>query len=244
MDESGLHEKLSTLLGGRTAAALGRAFNQTTIGDLLAHYPRRYALHGEVTELGNLPLGEQVTLIADVVRVSERRMNKRKGSIFEVLISDGRGTLTLTFFNQSWRKSTLVPGARGAFAGKITEYRGTMQLTHPDYKLFERDEEAARDVKEWAETPIPIYPATASIPSWTIQNSIGLALDHLGLGVPDPLPAAVRDAEGLLDLGTALERIHRPRNEADWRRARRTLRFHEAFLLQAALLEKDRKSVV
>ncbi len=34
---------------------------------------------------------------------SERRMQQRKGSILEVVISDGQGELSLTFFNQAWR---------------------------------------------------------------------------------------------------------------------------------------------
>ncbi|SEC56657.1 ATP-dependent DNA helicase RecG [Paramicrobacterium humi] len=238
MNESALQGKLKNLLGDRTAKALERAFGYITVGDLLSHYPRRYVEHGDVTALGSLPLGEQVTLIADVVGVSQRSMASRKGAILEVRISDGRGILSLTFFNQLWRKNELVPGARGVFAGKITQYKGSMQLTHPDYKLFERDDDAAmRDAEAWAEQPIPLYPATASVPSWTMQRSIGLALDHLEGEIDDPLPANVRVAEGLLDFGTALELIHRPRTEADTWRAKHTLRFHEAFLLQAALLQ-------
>ncbi len=236
MNESGLREKLSGPLGGRTAAAFERAFGYRTVGDLLAHYPRRYARRGEVTQLGNLPVGEHATLVADVVRTTERRMAKRRGSILETVISDGKGILTLTFFNQAWRAKELVPGARGVFAGKIGSYRGKLQLAHPDYKLFERQGEAT-DVHAWAHKPIPIYPATASIATWSIEKSMAVLLDHVGLAVPDPVPLEVRDAERLLDYGTALERIHRPREDDDWKRARRSLRFHEAFVLQAALLE-------
>lgn len=237
MNESGLGEKLSVPLGGRTAAAFERAFGHRTVGDLLAHYPRRYAHHGELTQLGSLPVGENVALVADVVRASSRPMNKRKGSIFEAVISDGRGILTLTFFNQNWRKSELVPGARGVFSGKISVYRGAMQLTHPDYELFEKSQVSEENARVWAETPIPIYSATGSIPTWAVKKSVALALDHVGLGVVDPVPAAIRDTEGILDYGTALERIHRPRTDSDWQRARRALRFHEAFVLQAALVE-------
>lgn len=237
MNESGLQERLSGPLGGRTAAAFDRAFGYKTVGDLLSHYPRRYAHHGELTQLGSLPIGENVALVADVVRASSRKMNKRKGTIFEAVISDGRGILTLTFFNQNWRREELVPGARGVFSGKISSYRGAMQLTHPDYKLFDRAEMSESDAQVWAEKPIPIYPATSTLQTWSIEKSMKIALEHVGLGVVDPVPAAVRDAERLLDYGTALERIHRPRTDDDWKRARRSLRFHEAFVLQAALVE-------
>ncbi|WP_166998263.1 ATP-dependent DNA helicase RecG [Paramicrobacterium fandaimingii] len=242
MNESGLQEKLSGPLGGRTAGAFDRAFGYKTVGDLLSHYPRRYAHHGELTQLGSLPVGENVALVADVVRASSRKMNKRKGTIFEAVISDGRGILTLTFFNQNWRKEELVPGARGVFSGKISSYRGSMQLTHPDYKLFDRAGISENDAQVWAEKPIPIYPATSALQTWSIEKSMKIVLEHVGLGVVDPVPAAVRDAEQLLDYGTALERIHRPRSDDDWKRARRSLRFHEAFVLQAALIDSRAKA--
>ena len=45
-------------------------------------------------------------------------MQNRKGSILEVVISDGQGDLSLTFFNQAWRVKDLRPGRRGIFAGQ------------------------------------------------------------------------------------------------------------------------------
>ena len=108
-----LDSRLDGALGGKTASALQRAFGMKTVGDLLAHYPRRYALRGELTPISSLPIGEPVTIVAEVRRATERRMQNRKGSILEVLISDGQGDLSLTFFNQSWRIKELQPGRRG-----------------------------------------------------------------------------------------------------------------------------------
>ena len=113
-----LDTRLSGALGGRTAQAVARAFGYRTVGDLLAHYPRRYALRGELTALASLPLDENVTIVAEVLEVRERTMRSRRGSILEAKISDGTGILTLTFFNQAWRARELVPGARGIFAGR------------------------------------------------------------------------------------------------------------------------------
>jgi ATP-dependent DNA helicase RecG len=172
-----------------------------------------------------------------VVQVNERPMRARRGSILEVLISDGNGALTLTFFNQSWRANELTPGRAGVFAGKISSYKGHNQLAHPTYELFEPDAPTGISPKVWAETPIPIYPATAAVTSWVIQKSIALVLDGLG-GVEDPVPVSVAEAEELVGFREAVEWIHRPQDDAQWRRARDTLRFHEAFVLQAGLLER------
>ncbi|WP_348787466.1 ATP-dependent DNA helicase RecG [Leifsonia sp. NPDC080035] len=237
-----LDSKLSGVLGGRTASAFEKAFGMRTVSDLLSHYPRRYAKRGELTALANLPLDENVTIIAEVLRVQERPMRARRGSILEVKISDGEGILTLTFFNQAWRSKDLVPGVRGIFAGKVSAYRGALQLAHPDYELFEPDSPDAvlpggAAAKEWAQTPIPIYPATGTVASWQVQKAVGIVLDALG-PTPDPVPDAVVAERGLLSFRHALEGIHRPQKDAQWQRARDALRFQEAFVLQTALLQQ------
>lgn len=236
-----LDVKLVTLLGDRTAKALERAFGVVTAGDLLAHYPRRYAKRGELTALTELTVGEEVTIVAEVLTVSERTMKNRRGSILEVQITDGRGIVTLTFFNQAWRKETLKPGVRGIFAGKVGEYRGARQLAHPDYQLFDDLELVPgapdAEAQKWATAPIPIYPATSTVSSWHVQKAMGVVLDSLD-GLDDPVPLEVRAERKLLDLRRALRFTHQPEDDQQWRRGRDTLRFHEAFLLQAALLQQ------
>ncbi|XPP25516.1 MAG: ATP-dependent DNA helicase RecG [Leucobacter sp.] len=272
MSPTTLDSRLDGVVGGRTAQALERAFEMRTVRDLLWHFPRRYSNRGELTPLAGLPVGEHVTVLAQVLDVRERRMQRRGGTLLEVRITDGSGTLQLTFFNQAWRSAQLKAGVRGIFAGKVSEYRGQLQLQHPDYELFEDraaggsdgggpsaieqggagpgdslelspersmalDEAAAL---AFAERPVPIYPASAKMPSWTLERAIGLALNALE-PVEDPLPKQLRLDEEVLALGLALEMIHRPERAADWRLARDSMRFREAFDLQLALLDRRRR---
>ncbi|GAA1691202.1 ATP-dependent DNA helicase RecG [Microbacterium sediminicola] len=232
-----LATRLDGALGAKAAKALLRAFGMLTVGDLLEHYPRRYARRGELTQISTLPLGEPVTIVAEVRRASERRMRGRAGSLVEVVISDGNGELTLTFFNQRWRIDQLTPGRRGVFAGKVSEYRGTLQLAHPDYELFEDTATALMTAEAKANLPIPIYPATSALASWKITQLIAMVLDGLG-ELDDPLPVEVREDRRLLDIRTALERVHRPDFIEQVGPAVETLRWHEAFVLQAALLQQ------
>jgi ATP-dependent DNA helicase RecG len=241
-DPSPLDAALSSALGGRTAQAMQKAFGLRTVGDLLSHYPRRYARRGELTALDKLPLGESVTIVAEVLDVRERTMRARRGSILEVRIGDGEGILTLTFFNQAWRSRDLVPGARGIFAGKVGDYRGLRQLAHPDYELFDASHEAVAGVGDaeaqaFARQPIPIYPASASVASWQVQKSVEVVLDTLP-PLDDPVPAAVRAELELVPLREALELVHRPEKDRDHLRGRDALRFQEAFVLQSALLQQ------
>ena len=225
------------------AKSLAKAFDMRTVGDLLSHYPRRYARRGELSAISELPLDEQVTIFAEVRSVSTHEMKTRKGSITTVKISDGRGILTLTFFNQAWREKLLVPGTRGMFTGKVTSFKSQLQLAHPHYKLFvagsdeEQEHEIPTEGEAWLVEPVPVYPATAAVTSWDFQTIVGKVLKHLG-PVEDPLPPALRAERGLLPHRTALELIHQPVVDADWIRSRDTLRFTEAFVLQSALVQQ------
>ncbi|WP_412881064.1 ATP-dependent DNA helicase RecG [Curtobacterium phoenicis] len=241
--DGGLDTRLSSVLGGRTASAIEKAFGYRTAGELLEHAPRRYAERGALTALDSLAIGESVTIVAEVVDVRERTMRARRGSILEAKIGDGKGLLTLTFFNQGWRTKDLVPGARGVFAGKVGDYRGARQLAHPDYELFDRDDPrsladpGSDEAIRWSRQPIPIYPATASLSSWQIAKAIGVVLDTLP-DLDDPIPASVRARLDLVPYRRALELLHRPEKVADFKRAQDALRYREAFVLQTALVQR------
>ena len=227
---------LDRLLGDRTAKSFAKHLGLKTVSDLLQHYPRRYSSRGELTPIAQLPIGEAVTVVAEIVDVRERFMSGRKGSILEVRITDGEAKMSLSFFNQGWRQKDLKPGMRGLFAGKTSIFNNNIQLAHPDYELFpeELTDEAA---KAWADLPIPIYPASSSATTWAIGRAIGVVLDTLG-ELEDELPAEVVKAESILTLTEAMHQIHQPKVKEQWQAARETLRVHEAFVLQASLLKR------
>ena len=227
---------LDRVLGDRTAKSFARHVGLKTIADRLQHYPRRYTSRGELTPISEVPLGETVTVVADIVDARERRMKGRQGSILDVKITDGKGQVSLTFFNQAWRMKDLKPGVRGLFAGKFSSYQGQLQLTHPEYELFP-EEISPEDAKQWAELPIPIYPAAGAVTTWALGRALGVVLDTLD-PIADELPADLRARHGLLELEQAIRWIHQPKQAEHWRAARDTLKFHEAFALQATLITR------
>nr|KGA07707.1 MAG: hypothetical protein GM42_1115 [actinobacterium acMicro-1] len=249
MNPSPLDAKLDALVGGKTATALAKAFGMKTVGDLVGHFPRRYAKRGELTAVADVPLDENVSIVAEVLDVRSRPMRAKRGSILEVRLTDGSGgTITLTFFNQAWRERDLAPGSRGIFAGKVSRYRGTLQLAHPDYELFdnsgtdmETGAPVAMDPEAWAKQPLPLYAATSTFSSWQMAKTIALVLPTLG-DLADPLEGVLSDAErterALMPFVDALRLVHQPAEDVDWQRARDTLRFIEALVLQSALLER------
>ncbi|KAA9086915.1 ATP-dependent DNA helicase RecG [Microbacterium radiodurans] len=236
MSSLSLDTPLVDAVGEKTAATFFRAFGVATVGDLLAHYPRRYAQPGQLTPISSLPVGEMATIVAEITSVTERPMRARKGTLIEVVISDGVGKASLTFFGQRWRLDTLKPGRQGIFSGKVGVFKGQQQFAHPDYELFDDESEARITAVARSREPIPIYPATSTVPSWHVRKVVADVIGRLG-PVPDPLPAELRERRGLLDARAALVQAHTPKRSHEVEPAFETLRMHEAFVLQAALLQ-------
>ena len=229
---------LSSILGEGTAKTIARQLSIRTVGELLEYFPRRYGHRGELTRIAELPIGELVTVLGEVVRFAERRTRGKAGSILEVVVTDGESNLTLTFFNQAWRTKDLHPGRTGLFSGRVGEYRGKLQLAHPDYEMFGGGlDDATAD--EWARRPIPIYPATASLPSWRIQRAIAEVLATNPV-IQDPFSDFLAERTGL-PLGVAIRKAHLPELDFDWQEAQANLKFHEALLLQLGIALQRRE---
>ncbi|WP_283134186.1 ATP-dependent DNA helicase RecG [Rhizohabitans arisaemae] len=231
-------EPLTKVLGAPTAKKLDELLELRTVGDLMRHYPRRYAERGELTDLSKLERGEHVTVVAEVAQSRMRDMASRKGKLLEVVVTDGRDRLMLTFFGKAahHHEKVLVPGKRAMFAGQVGEFNKKRQLTHPEYELLEAGSESAA-VEAFAGAPVPVYPAAGGLPSWTIRKCVRLALDTLSVG-DDPLPPGLRSGHSLIGLGEALELVHRPRDMRDVGRAQRRLKWDEAFVLQTVLAQR------
>jgi len=233
---AGLDESLRATLGGKAAAKLDTAFGLATTGDLLRHYPRRYARRGELTDLAALRDGDHVTVFAQVEKVYARRMRARRGQLLEVTVTDGRARLALTFFNKVafWERQ-LTPGRHAMFAGRVSTFKGRRQLAHPECKLLGADD--AAKAAEYAAELIPVYPATKDVSTWDIEKCMQIVLDTLG-EPDDPLPPALRERHGLAGLADALRGIHRPADDAQAGRARVRLKWDEALVLQAVLAQR------
>jgi ATP-dependent DNA helicase RecG len=237
-----VRDPLERVLGARTAKVLDAAFGMQTAGDLLRHYPRRYASRGELTELSSLREGEHVTVLAKVALVRKLPMGGRRGDRLEVIVTDGTARLTLMFFHKVgyWQR-LLRPEALGLFAGTVSSFRGRRQLVHPDCEMLPTEATASGQTAgyaaDYAAELIPVYPASAKISSWQIAKAVRTVLDTLDIG-EDPLPPGLREKHGLISLGEAVHAVHRPIDVDDYRKARYRLKWDEAFVLQAALAQR------
>ena len=239
-----LQEPLKKLLGGTTAKVMADQLGLHTVGDLLHHYPRRYAERGELTRLSELPLEEHVTVVARVADARVHKFNHGRGQRLEVNLTDGSGRLQLVFFGKAvWgAQQKLLPGRRGMFAGKVGVFNRKLQLAHPDYMLLD-DETDSEDLARFQ--LLPLYPACKQLQSWKIAQAVQTVLGTLEAtdwrGLIDPLPEAIRAERGLITLPEALLKVHKPRTKADIADARQRLKWDEAFVLQVALARRRAK---
>ena len=230
-----LENKVSAVVGDRTAKVLETTFGIKSIGDLMRHYPRRYMVRGELSDISALNEGDETTILAQVYSASTRPMRGRKGSMLEVVVTDGTDKLSLTFFNQAWREKDLKVGRQGLFAGKVGVFNNKKQLAHPDYEMIPDGSDVDSAVEGFAGKYLPVYPASAKMPSWKISQCAQLAIGSLE-EIEDFLPSSIREKHKYPSLHQALVQLHQPADLDHAELSRERLTFDEAFLLQSLLV--------
>jgi ATP-dependent DNA helicase RecG len=226
-------DPVRSVVGGPTAKEMTDRLGIATVEDLLRHYPRRYYERGELTDLARLVPGELATVQATIALVGGRQIRAKLHKL-DVVITDGRTRMTVTFFNQRYRERLFVVGQEAFFAGKVEVYRNKLTLTNPEVALGD-------DAEDFAGGLMPVYPATAKLASWRLRKAVSVALE---VALPeadqldDPLPAELRLRRGLTGLDDALRKVHKPDTRDDVRRARDRLRYDEAFVLQTVLARR------
>ncbi|MGY4721101.1 ATP-dependent DNA helicase RecG [Naumannella huperziae] len=252
-----LNKRAVSVLGDKSRKPLDK-LGIVTLGDLVRHVPRRYLNSNRLSDFSALRVGEDTIVAADVT--SAKITGQPPKTRLEVKITDGSGFLRLTFFGrrpllEHWARQ-LQPGTRAVFSGKVGEFRGEPQLTHPDYAVvdehgFERKgargqalaNKGGRGLAGVARQGglIGIYPGTASLGPFELADFLTLTLHELG-DMPDPLPEWIRRTADVPELYDAIEQVHAPRDLDAARAGLRRLRFDEALAFQLAMAYRRRRA--
>ncbi|WP_022871599.1 ATP-dependent DNA helicase RecG [Yaniella halotolerans] len=241
------NQPLGPILGEKTAEKLAKHLGLTTTGHALNYFPRRYIERGELTPITQLPLGEQVTVIARVISATKRQMRSRRGFLIDVTVSDEAsdtalpGMLSMAFFNGWPAEKQLTPGTLAMFHGKTSTYRGDLTLTNPDFTVLgDEYDHTQADL-----APMPVYPAKAKLPTWTIRSAIDTVIEAINWSaISDPVPQEFLDtlSQSLPPLSVAYEHIHRPQEVSQAYAARRRFAAQEALILQTLLARRRQRN--
>ena len=216
-----LDRALETLTGvGKTVQRRLARLGLVTLGDLLRHRPRRYV---DPTRIADL-FGEEETVIeGNVLRASSRRARGRM-TVQNARIADASGEVDCVWFNQPWVAERLKPGVRVRVIGHLRRNAFSVR---------------SHDVLEEASPPglVPVYPAGEEVTSGFLRRLVDAALPEAG-NLPDPLPATLRESEGLPLRADALHAVHRPRALAEAEAGRARLAFDELLVLQLGLARR------
>jgi ATP-dependent DNA helicase RecG len=222
-------------LKGSRAASLKKAGIET-VTDLLLHSPRRYIDRTRIVPIDQVELGEEVTLIVTVKRVSTRRP-RRNLAITEAVVGDGASLLTVTWFNQPFRERQLTVGAEVALSGKLDRFRGKLQMKSPAVDVLNAASESLVTARV-----VPVHPSAKGVTPGHLRRGIHNALTR-ARPIGDPLPPEMRRRLGLISRDQAIKDIHFPDSLEDKDRARERLVFDELFRLEVALAMSKQKMI-
>lgn len=219
-------------VGPRHAQTLGRLGMQT-LRDMLYYFPRRYDDYSELKPINRLWYGEEVTVIGTVQSVTVRPIRNGRSKIVEMILSDGSGSLRVTWFNQVYIAKRLRKGAHIVLSGKIDQYLGRLVMNNPEWEPLEQQQLSTNRI-------VPVYPLTAQITQRWLRRLMNQVVSYWAPRVVDPLPDDLRRSAGLVELSRALLQSHFPDSWDDLKAARHRLAFDEIFLLQLGVLRQKR----
>jgi ATP-dependent DNA helicase RecG len=195
-----------------------------TVRDVLDHRPRRYETAADEVSIAELRQGEEVVIAGSVLKVEKRPMRGRRTRIV-ARVDDGTAAISVTWFNQPWLADRLRPGTEVRLRGKL----GRFGFEPRSYDIGDE----ARATADFA----PVYPAAEEIAAATVRRVVDAALPF-AVEIPDPLPAELREREGLALKRDALAAVHRPRDLDEAEEARRRLAFEELLVLQVGIARR------
>ena len=223
-----LADRLDTLPGIGPARARGlEKLGLVTVEDLLRCYPRSYEDRRKFSTVAAAPVDIPVCLellVAEPPRLSRIR----KGlELVKARLVDDTGSLTATFFNQSYMKDALRPGETYIVYGKVEGPPGRRQMTNP---VCERS-----DRVRFTGCILPVYALTHGISNNLLAGLARRCVDECAGQLEEVLPGPLRREHALAAAEFACRSIHFPRDEEALELARRRLIFEELFYLTCGM---------
>jgi ATP-dependent DNA helicase RecG len=210
------------------------------LGDLFYYLPRRYLDRSRTLPMARAPIGQEVTLIG---HVRQMRFVPGRKPRFVLVVEDETDDIACTFFQGGrYLQRNFKEGDELAISGKVDLFQGRRQMVHPEYEFIRTNED------ELLHTGgiVPLYTSSADMKERGLRNRgfrrmMHGALEAFADQIEDGLPLAIRQRQGLGELGDSLRKVHFPTSMDEVAVARRRLAFGELFDLQLRLARLRKK---
>ena len=210
-----------------------------TVGDLLAHYPRRYEDRREFARFPHQESEQPLCLCGEVTKTRLLRFGRGK-KIFEATLQEIEAhalsqPLILRWFNLHYVQKMILTGQRLVVFGKPRLRGQRVCMEHPEFEVIENDEEISIHFRRIT----PIYPATEGLSQRVLRSLIYRLLEECEPGgltnlLPDKLSAGFERE--------SWREIHFPSSEQALATARETIVLGEFFAMQLLLASRRTRS--
>ncbi len=216
-----------------------RRLGLETVGDLLAHYPRRHEDRREFASFPREESDEPICLWGEVMKTRLLRFGRGK-KIFEATLQEDRAhalsqPLTLRWFNLHYVQKMILTGQRLVVFGKPRLRGQRVCMEHPEFEVIENDEEISIHFRRIT----PIYPATEGLSQRALRSLIHRLMEEGGEDGPTKhLPEKLATAL----TSQAWREIHFPSSEERLAQARETIVLGEFFAMQMLLTSRHART--
>ncbi len=214
-----------------------------TVGDLLYHFPSRYADASSFASIGSLVEGQEATVRGKLTKLAAKKGWKSKMPMTEGTIEDVSGTMHIVWFNQPYLSKMLSVGQIVELTGKVSMYHDKPTLTNPNMREEKILAIDSHDSLFGSDNgPLtPIYPETKGVSSEWFHHAIMRALAQIE-HIPEHIPDNLLKQYSLPVLKTAFIWIHGPKKRDDAIKARKRFAYDEIFTINLAR-QKERQEV-
>ena len=217
-------------VGPQRAAQLARK-GLATVADALFFVPSRHEDRTRLTPLRELQPGVAATTSGVIVGISPPPPRRARVP-FAVMLRDGTGHATATWFGGAYLAKVFQRGQRLVLHGKIERYHGAVTIRQPDFEILEADGE---DERLHTGRLVPVYSSTEGLGQRPLRRLMWNIVERYAANVPEMLPDVVRERRRLPGLSQAVRDAHFPESDAALATARHRLAFDDFLLLQVGL---------